>query len=243
MGQHRDQPGPTRAQRPAVYKDLVLFQLTVLVFLVDQLTKFLVRRWLAPHESFPEEGFFRITNTFNTGSAFGLFQDQNFPLILASVVGIAVLAFIYRSQRRPTNLLRLSLGLQLGGAAGNLLDRLRMGHVTDFVDVGPWPIFNVADASIVLGLLMLAWMFITADATKKQAAGSQETPEYESETTPSMPVERMSQDNPPLVEAESDDRSEHASTSADRQEKPADCSPSTESQEISSRRSIPRQGE
>ena len=137
MGQHRDQPGPTRAQRPAVYKDLVLFQLTVLVFLVDQLTKFLVRRWLAPHESFPEEGFFRITNTFNTGSAFGLFQDQNFPLILASVVGIAVLAFIYRSQRRPTNLLRLSLGLQLGGAAGNLLDRLRMGHVTDFVGCGP----------------------------------------------------------------------------------------------------------
>ena len=167
MDQHRDERGPTTAQRPAIYKDLLLFQLTALIFLVDQLSKFVVRRFLDFQESIPEEGFFRITHTFNTGSAFGLFQDQNFPLILASVVGITILALIYRGQRRPTNLLRLSLGLQLGGAAGNLLDRVRMGHVTDFVDVGPWPIFNVADASIVVGLLMLMWMFMVADTSKK----------------------------------------------------------------------------
>ncbi|MDP6549966.1 MAG: signal peptidase II, partial [Dehalococcoidia bacterium] len=134
-----------------------------LVFLTDQFTKFLVREFLLFRESYPGEGFFRITHAFNTGSAFGLFQDQNMPLILVSLVGITVLALIYRSQRRHTDLLRLSLGLEVGGAAGNLLDRLRLGHVTDFLDIGAWPIFNVADASIVTGLALLAWILIKSD--------------------------------------------------------------------------------
>ena len=243
MDQHRDESGKTRAQRPAIYKDLILFQLTVLVFLTDQLTKFLVRKLLALHESFPEEGFFRITNTFNTGSAFGLFQDQNFPLILASVVGITILALIYRSQRRPSNLLRLSLGLQLGGAAGNLLDRVRIGHVTDFVDVGPWPIFNVADASIVVGLLMLVWMFMVADTSKKRAAGSQESLTHTSVDSVNTPMESMSQDETPMADSKDDDKSEHASAAGDAREKAVDCSPNTEDEGVSGRRSIPPLGE
>ena len=55
------------------------------------------------------------------------------------------------------------MGLQLGGAFGNLVDRVRLGHVTDWADVGPWPVFNVADASIVTGLILLAWLFIVAE--------------------------------------------------------------------------------
>ncbi|MFQ6028790.1 MAG: signal peptidase II, partial [Dehalococcoidia bacterium] len=58
----------------------------------------------------------------------------------------------------PSNLLRLSLSLQLGGAFGNLVDRLRLGWVTDFIDIGPWPVFNIADASIVTGLVLLGWI-------------------------------------------------------------------------------------
>ena len=103
-------------------------------------------------------GFFRITHTQNTGSAFGLFPDQNTALILVAFLGITILALLYRNLRPTTNLLRLSLGLQMGGAAGNLLDRLLQGHVTDFVDIGPWPVFNVADSSIVIGLLLLFWL-------------------------------------------------------------------------------------
>ncbi len=87
---------------------------------------------------------------------------------MVSVVGITILMLIYRSQRHPGNLLRLSLGLQFGGATGNLLDRVRLGHVTDFVDVGSWPIFNVADASIVVGLVLLAWIFLVSDSTKSR---------------------------------------------------------------------------
>ncbi|HJN88441.1 MAG: signal peptidase II [Dehalococcoidia bacterium] len=159
--------GPAPSRRFPIYKDLLLLQLAALVFLTDQFTKFLVREFLAFRESYPVEGFLRITHTFNTGSAFGLFRDQNVPLILVSVVGITVLALIYRSQRRHTDLLRLSLGLQVGGATGNLLDRLRLGHVTDFMDVGSWPVFNVADASIVTGLALLAWILIKSDRERE----------------------------------------------------------------------------
>ena len=160
MAQSGDVAGPPALRRTPIYKDLVLLQLAALFFLADQLTKFLVREFLERGDSIPDQGFFRITHTYNTGSAFGLFRDQNVPLILVSVVGITVLLLIYRNQPRPGKILRLSLALQLGGAAGNLLDRLRLGHVTDFLDVGLWPVFNLADASIVVGLVLLAWLFL-----------------------------------------------------------------------------------
>ena len=175
MVQDGDETGPVVSTRTPFYKDLVLLQLAVLVFVADQLTKFLVRSFLELRESFPDQGFFRFTHTFNTGSAFGLFQDQNVPLIVVSVIGITILLLIYRWQRRPSNLLRLSLGLQMGGAAGNLVDRLRLGHVTDFVDVGAWPIFNLADASIVVGLALLAWILLSADSPGQKRAGALST--------------------------------------------------------------------
>ena len=162
--------GTETRKRLPIYRDFLLIQLAVFIFLSDQFSKYLVRELLLLYESFPREGFLRITHTFNTGSIFGLFQGQNTPLILVSFIGVAVLILLYRSQRYPTGLLRLSLGLQLGGAFGNLVDRVRLGHVTDWVDVGPWPVFNVADASIVTGLVLLAWLFIMAERSSSQPA-------------------------------------------------------------------------
>ena len=150
--------------RPPIYRDFILIQLAGLVFLLDQFSKYLVREFLRLYESFPAEGFFRVTHTFNTGSIFGIFQGQNTVFILVSFLGVAVLVLIHRSQRFPDGLLRLSLGLQLGGALGNLVDRVRLGHVTDWVDIGPWPVFNVADACIVSGLVILAWLFIMSES-------------------------------------------------------------------------------
>ncbi|MDE2938116.1 MAG: signal peptidase II [Chloroflexota bacterium] len=146
-------------KRP-IFLDFDLLQLAAIFFLLDQLTKFLVRAFLPFGSSYPATGFFRFTHAENTGSAFGLFQGHNTPLIVISFVGIFVLAMIYQSQPRPTNLLRLSLGLQIGGALGNLVDRFRLGAVTDFIDVGPWPIFNLADSSIICGLLLLGWIIL-----------------------------------------------------------------------------------
>ena len=146
--------------RPPLSWHLPVLQLAAIILALDQFTKYLVRELLTYRASFPDTGFFRFTHTHNTGSAFGIFQGQNSPLIFVSFIGIAVLLVIYFSQPRPGNLLRLSLGLQMGGAVGNLVDRLHQGWVTDFIDVGPWPVFNLADASIVTGLIMLAWIFL-----------------------------------------------------------------------------------
>ncbi len=234
MDQTPDQPAQPDPPRPAIYKDLPLLQLTALTFVLDQFTKFLVRELLELRESFPAEGFFRFTHTFNTGSAFGLFQDQNFALILASIAGITVLTLIYQSQRRPTNLLRLSLGLQLGGAAGNLLDRLRMGHVTDFVDVGPWPIFNLADASIVVGLILLVWIFISPGQAREQA-------EPQAETTPG------NGETPALAHTDAEvceSREESTPASPESPDpQPQDASPASEDQELPRRSDTPQAGE
>ena len=162
--------GGAEPKRLPIYRDFNLLQLAAIVFLVDQLTKFLVRAYLPFGHSYPFDGFFRFTHTHNTGSAFGILQGQNTPLIFVSFVGIIVLALIYRSQPRPTNLLRLSLGLQIGGALGNLLDRFRLGAVTDFIDVGAWPVFNLADASIVTGLCLLGWLLLRPGAREDSPA-------------------------------------------------------------------------
>ncbi len=164
----RRQGNSSPDSRLPIYRDFILIQLAVLVFFLDQFSKYLVREFLLLFQSYPAEGFFRITHTYNTGSIFGIFQGQNTAFILVSFVGVAVLLLLYRSQRFPTTLLRLSLGLQLGGAFGNLLDRVRLGHVTDWADIGPWPVFNVADACIVTGLVLLAWMFIMSERTQSR---------------------------------------------------------------------------
>lgn len=160
MSRGENTQGPGGRRSIPIYRDWTVLQLGALVFLLDQFTKYLVIQLLPFRSSFPAEGFFRFTHTHNTGSAFGIFQGQNTPLIFISFVGIIILVLIYRSQPRPSNWLRLSLGLQLGGAFGNLVDRLRLGHVTDFIDIGLWPVFNLADASIVTGLVLLAWVFL-----------------------------------------------------------------------------------
>ena len=133
---------------------LILF---VAVFIMDQSTKGWVRGNMYLGESAPPTGFFRITHTYNTGSAFGLFPGQTFLLMRASLAGIGILLFYFRNQPIPPLWLRTSLGLQLGGAAGNLVDRITLGHVTDFIDVGAWPVFNLADSSILVGIAILAW--------------------------------------------------------------------------------------
>jgi len=139
-----------------------VLQLALLVFVLDQFTKYVVRESLPYRYSFPDQGFLRFTHTHNTGSAFGILQGQNSPLIFVAIIGILVLLIIYFTQPKPNKWLSVSIGLQIGGAIGNLCDRLHQGWVTDFLDVGPWPVFNIADSSIVVGLILLCWLFMRA---------------------------------------------------------------------------------
>jgi signal peptidase II len=122
----------------------------------DQITKAIVVATIDRGDSWPATGFFRFTHIGNTGSAFGLFDDQNTFLIVASFIGLGVLVYFYRAHPNPGALVKGSMGLMLAGAFGNLADRVFRDHVVDFVDVGPFWIFNVADSSITIGLTMLA---------------------------------------------------------------------------------------
>ncbi len=159
---------PPNKQR-SLFRDPIPWLLLAASLGLDQLTKALVIENLLRGESWPDDGFFRITHAWNTGTAFSLFQDQSSILTFVSFGAVLALYFVYRSVDSPTIWVRMAFGLLLGGAFGNLIDRIRLGHVTDFVDIGSWPIFNVADSSIVVGIFVLFLFFWTNpnDSPKK----------------------------------------------------------------------------
>lgn len=129
--------------------------------LVDQVTKRLVLERLplgASWAPIPALGrWFTVTHVRNTGAAFGLFP-QLAPVFLAIAVLVIVGIVVYARFLRPGDRwVALGLGLMLGGASGNLVDRLRIGHVVDFLDFKFWPVFNCADSAIVVGVGILLW--------------------------------------------------------------------------------------
>ena len=142
------------------YRDWMLLGTLLAALAIDQASKYLVRLGMEPGQAIPAEGPVRLHYITNTGSAFGFFQGQTLLLVLASVAGIALLAFFYRTHSHLPSYFRFGLGLLLGGAIGNLIDRLLWGGVTDFISVGWWPTFNLADSSIVVGMATLAVAFL-----------------------------------------------------------------------------------
>ncbi|MBI2957971.1 MAG: signal peptidase II [Chloroflexi bacterium] len=135
------------------------------ILLADQITKFLVRISLATWESVPAEGVFRLTHVQNTGSAFGLFPSQTVILSILGVIAIAGLVFALRYHPMRNPWASVALGLLLGGSIGNLVDRIRLGYVTDFVDVGfpqGWRFytFNVADSAITVGSILVGLVLL-----------------------------------------------------------------------------------
>ena len=184
-----DNASTANPQKPQLYRDWLLLPVFGLVVALDQVTKSLVIANLRVHESAPDDGFFRITHTTNTGAVFGTFSDQTVILTIASFVGVGILLFFYHSHTGPERLVRLSLGLLLGGAIGNLVDRIRLGKVTDFIDVGAWPIFNLADSAIVTGIAILVVVFLFAKEkpkTQEQEVISESAVPTESEAPPNQ---------------------------------------------------------
>jgi signal peptidase II len=150
---------PENAPPAGTRERAILLIVAALVIVADHFTKRLVETQLPLNQTwapFPDLAhLFRITHVSNTGAAFGLFPGGSpFFTIIAVVVAVIILAYNFGLPAEH-RLLRVALGLQLGGALGNLVDRLRLGHVTDFLDFGPWPVFNLADTSIVAGVVIL----------------------------------------------------------------------------------------
>jgi signal peptidase II len=134
-----------------------------IVLVVDQLSKALVLTFLAPGAPHAEvvivPGLLRLYYVENTGAAFGLFQGKN-PLLAFLAFGVVVALVVWFRELVRFWLGALALGLQLGGAVGNLIDRFRHGFVVDFIDFSFWPTFNVADSAITIGVLMLLYVLL-----------------------------------------------------------------------------------
>lgn len=139
---------------------LLLVMVAALVILADQISKAYVAAQLAPGESWmPWDALkpvFRFTHVQNTGAAFGIFPEGGTVFLIIALVVSGIIVYYHRQLPRHAWLLRLGLGLQLGGALGNVIDRVRLGYVVDFLHVEYWPVFNVADSCIVLGVALLA---------------------------------------------------------------------------------------
>lgn len=155
-------------------KWLPLIGIASLIVLVDQVTKALVvanldlyEQW-APVESLRH--LFTFTYVQNTGAAFGLFQDGGALFAVIALVVVGLIVYFYRELPDAAPLVRSALGLQLGGAMGNLIDRLTRGYVVDFFDFKFWPVFNIADSAIVVGVISLVVLMWLADRRAAKAA-------------------------------------------------------------------------
>jgi signal peptidase II len=155
---------------------LVLPAIAALIVLADQVSKYLVMTrlgegqswdiapWLAP--------IFSITHVTNTGVAFGLFQKLGNVFLVVNIVATVAIVLYYRQLPHGKWLMRTALSLALGGAIGNLVNRVYYGFVVDFIDLNfwplhEWPVFNVADASIVTGVTLLALLLMWEDRRER----------------------------------------------------------------------------
>lgn len=153
---------------------------TIGVVTLDQVTKALVVSNLALYESWaPIESLshlFTITYTTNTGAAFGILPNKSLVFLVIDVIIIIGLLYYYFTLSTkgdwPT---RLALGLMLGGASGNLIDRVRQGHVTDFIHFSFWPVFNIADSCIVIGVVLLTAILLWQDRKTQTDSSSDDT--------------------------------------------------------------------
>jgi signal peptidase II len=151
----------TFAAGPAQWLSLLLVAAAAVA--ADQVTKQLVASTLALGDSVELAGPFSIHHVHNSGIAFGLFSSATSIVIALTGIAVGCLVLFFARSGRRHPLLPVALGLVLGGSVSNLLDRVRLGYVTDFLDLAYWPSFNLADTFIVVGVGLLFVSFVAAD--------------------------------------------------------------------------------
>jgi len=161
----------------------LMFAIAGVIVILDQWTKWLVRsnipegvswlpeslQWLSPYA--------RIVNWYNTGAAFGMFQGGSMVFTVLAFIVIGVIIYYYPQIEKSDWTLRLAMSMQLAGATGNLIDRLTQnGRVTDFISIGRFPVWNVADASITVGtVILLIGVYLQERAALKAKGKTAET--------------------------------------------------------------------
>lgn len=175
--------------RNAVRNYWGIITIAAAIVLLDQWTKWLVRSNIPAGESWLPDlllwlsPYARIVHWYNRGAAFGMFQQGNMVFTVLAFIVIAAILYYYPQISKADWPLRLAMSMQLGGAVGNLIDRIRIGHVTDFISIGNFPVFNIADSSITVGCVVLLlgiwWQERAAKKDRVQAS----PPEQPSEAT------------------------------------------------------------
>ncbi len=152
---------------------LPLLAVAGLVLVADQITKYAVRVFIDPNQSISLiKGFFYFTHVRNTGAAFGMFSQRQPVFVVATVIAI-ILIIVYHLKTKETDFLfNVALGLELGGAVGNLIDRVSQGWVTDFVHVLNFPVFNIADSAIVMGVVLLILVMLRDIVKERRERGA-----------------------------------------------------------------------
>ena len=138
------------------------FLIPFLVLLIaDQAVKHLIRTTMVQGQSIPIiENIFHITYIENPGAAFGILANQRMLFLILTAVIVGVMIYLYCSLSNKKSLTAISLGIVVSGAIGNFIDRFMQGTVTDFLDFRIWPIFNIADIAICVGLALICYFII-----------------------------------------------------------------------------------
>ena len=138
--------------------------IAILILCVDQFTKFIIRKNLLLNQSFPIiKGIFHLTLIHNRGAAFGILKNQIPLFIFTSVLAVILIYLnLKKDKSKKFSIPSLSLCLILGGALGNLVDRIFLGYVVDFLDFRVWPVFNLADSAITIGAILLGYSILNS---------------------------------------------------------------------------------
>ena len=177
------------------YRGRCLLQALIILLVVscDQFLKYLVRTNIAFGQTIPEEGgFIRLLYTLNDGVAFSMLQGTGAVLVVIQSVMVLLIsiALVYLNLKKVPGAPLYCLSLMLGGGVGNLIDRLSAGKVTDFLAVGDFPVFNLADSALTVGcLIMILWLILSEISSARRAAAASADEEVVSGPEPGLPAE------------------------------------------------------
>lgn len=140
--------------------------IVLLIVVLDQLSKLAVLKYLSVIGDYPLiQDLFHLTYVENRGAAFGLFQNQKLFFIITTTIVVSAIVYYLSTSKKVMLPLRLGLYLIIGGAIGNLIDRVRLGFVVDFFHiVDLWPVFNIADSAVVVGAFLVSYIILRYDS-------------------------------------------------------------------------------
>ncbi len=149
-----------RKEGGKVFAILFIFSISLFIILLDQLTKYLVTKHIELSQSIAIiNDVFYLTYVKNTGAGFGILEGWNTPLIFISLIVFGIILF-YIDKLVKEKSMHIPIALILGGVIGNLLNRIFLGYIVDFIDFMIWPAFNVADSCITIGILWLCILLV-----------------------------------------------------------------------------------